>query len=320
MQTNHYHTRLREFLTCGVGSAPPYNSPALRTHTLKFNMAQFCHGQFPEVLFPIDLTMHYVNRFIKMGEEKADVLKDHYATAPLLAGCAFDPYHYRAHTENICLNALEGFLFAKQQELDKAISSLEHRELAKDLFMQLRALLLAAMYHDAGHTYGLLADGRNVAIAASIYQDAKHSSGDKEHDDYDFVPGLILSTEFPHDQTLTRLQDLCQPQQYETAKELALILRDADMMGGYVQVETKLAEIFVGLFLESKLKHPDLTIEQFHENQKTFQNTMVKWNTDWAKDKAKVMQWDTRHLAVAKVVTKDNPTIKSLVDNAIITI
>lgn len=320
MQLNHYSYRLREFLSCVIRTfTPPYNSPSLRDVTLNFNLAQFCHGQFSEVLFPLDLASQYVNRFIKMGEEKADVLRDHHTTAPLLAGCNFDPYHYRAHTENICLNSLEGFLYIKQQALCKATSGLDHGELAKGLFLQLRALLLAALYHDAGHSYGLLADRRNVVIAASIYQDDRYTSVEQIHKDYDIVAHLILSTEFPHDEDTAGLHG-SEGISYESVKELALILRDADMMGSYVQDETKLAEIFVGLFLESKLKYPDLTLEQFHENQNNFSATMVKWNTDWAKEKAQVMGWDTRHLAVAKVVTRDNPVIKSLVDCGAITV
>jgi len=84
-------------------------------------------------------------------------------------------------------------------------------------------VLLAALFHDFGHSGGLFPDGKNVEIAADAFR-YFHFHNERKREPYispdayhvDMVANLILATEYPHELECLTADRMC--------------LLDADMM------------------------------------------------------------------------------------------
>ena len=283
---------------------------AVGRNDFDFQVAEHNLEHLPKLMELLDLDGRYSRRAPKANIDLCVVLNRFWSQSPL-SEVEFEPYHHVTHTQSVCANAIEGFLyeFINGDLSDSTIS-------AESVFKSLQVLVIAALYHDAGHSLGAETDTENVKRAITFYLGSKGSEG--EHDACAEL--LIAATEFPHSEDLDALGCTDCKETGIPYRQLALILRDADMMGSYTKDTKTLETLFVGLFLESKLKLPDLTVDQFNTNQKNFCANMVKWNTTWAKEKAKVMGWDNRHLEVAKVVNVNNPKLKALAQSGVITL
>ena len=274
-----------------------------------FQVAEHNLEHLPKLMELLDVGTRYGWRMSKSSVNLTATLERFWAQSPL-SEVEFEPYHHVTHTQSVCANAIEGFLYEFiNGDLSDSISE------AESVFKSLQALVIAALYHDAGHTLGQMDDSVNITRAVAIYLDSKDTEGERDAR----AELLIRATQFPHSEDLDALGCTDCRETGIPYRQLALILRDADMMGSYTKDTKTLETLFVGLFLESKLKFPDLTVDQFNTNQKNFHANMVKWNTTWAKEKAKAMSWDKRHLEVAKVVNVNNPKLKALADGGVIT-
>ena len=314
MQSVNYENKVQEIIQTAFEYANAL-SYADANH-FDFLVAQSNADNLLNIMEMLHIGERYKRRVSKSEIDKARTFQRYWKENPLV-NTDFQPYHHVTHTQSVCLNALEGYLYGLINGGLFDLSVVESSEdFAQTVFKSLQALMLAAMYHDAGHRYGAVADSENIITAKRCYSSSLEVS---EAFSDGRVRELISSTQFPHSEDLDAL-GCVDEEKGVPYRQLALILRDADMMGSYEQDKETLETLFVGLFLETKLKTPDLTVAQFNINQKNFCANMVKWNTTWAKEKAKIMDWDNCHLEVAKVVNVNNPKLKALAESGVITL
>lgn len=217
------------------------------------------------------------------------------------------PYHHRRHTHNMVLNCVEGWFKCNPgKDLDTHTRNLG-----------LTSLMLGALYHDAEHSLGFTSDAENIERAIKVLDGVNdHVRYKTQPEVLDFAKALIHGTKWPH--TPLDITDVMDPVA-RFAVELTHIIRDADMMAGYVTRKGALEKIFVGLFLELKLKNPSMTVEEFIVGQKNFHQKVVNWNTKWAKVKAVKHEWVSKSDAVAQAL-RGSDVLKGLARREIITL
>ena len=166
-----------------------------------------------------------------------------------------DVYHGQEHGVLTALNCYEGAL---------------HSGCTRE---ETRALLVAGLFHDVGHSCGGQPDEINVQRAKHILTQL-HASMDLHArlKDEEMVLCLraIGATQYPY---RTKLNDA-----------VAKVIRDADMMTPYLPEPVKL-RLLNGLRQEMLM-----SIEGFCQRQLSFSSALV-WNTRWAKMKAFERNW-----------------------------
>lgn len=172
-------------------------------------------------------------------------------------------YHNKVHSQAVALNCYEA-IYSTNLLMEKD---------------EQRALLLAALYHDAKHPRAWEKDWINITYAMEALQDAHNKVK------YQVSPKilnkairLINYTEYPYVVVSKHIKD-----------QSALILRDADLMMSYEPDEVCL-DLYVGLFNEFNqgkyfLGEVSMAFETFIENNTKFLQK-IEWNTRWARNKA----------------------------------
>lgn len=172
-------------------------------------------------------------------------------------------YHNKVHAQAVALNCYEA-IHSTNLPIEKE---------------EQRALLLAALYHDANHLRGETNDCVNVAYAIQTLQDAhKHVKYQVSPKILNKALRLINYTEYPYVVISKHIKDYS-----------ALVIRDADLMMSYEPDEVAI-DLHVGLFNEFNQKRyfmgePQMTFDSFLENNTKFLQK-IEWNTRWARNKA----------------------------------
>lgn len=173
-----------------------------------------------------------------------------------------DIYHGRVHTVGVALNAYEGALWMKVPR------------------KEIRAIVLAALYHDARHTLGACSDRINISRAIDALYATQVTIDKKNQVDesvIEYTEQLIRATQFPYSK--------------KPCTDIgALLLRDADVMTLYMRDRAMRLKLFVGLFNEQLQATPTLTIRQAIEQQRKFFN-LKEWYTRWGKFKYQLHNW-----------------------------
>jgi hypothetical protein len=172
-------------------------------------------------------------------------------------------YHNKLHSQAVSLNCYE---------------AIHHTELpiSKE---DKKAILLASLFHDANHSYGLLQDSANISNAITAFNNAHDCA--KHQVTQEIIKKakkLIKYTQYPYVAMSRHITWHC-----------ALVIRDADMMMAYEQ-DRVCADLHIGLFNEinNSRDHyfePIMKFNYFLENNEQFLQRIV-WNTRWAKKKA----------------------------------
>ena len=130
------------------------------------------------------------------GLYKGDLI--YYFKLILIAPNVNNPYHNFRHMMHVLCQTYEG-----------AKASCYHQILGKKRF---RALLIAALWHDYGHSGKMIDDSQEITQALYLL---KHYIPEEDTDLFPEIENLIKLTEFPHANTVLTLG--------------AEILRDADL-------------------------------------------------------------------------------------------
>lgn len=275
-----------------------------------FNLADQDPAALAAFFELLDLGEHYHQVTADIPADNQMVLKTEYADNPL-AACPIPLYHGITRMQNVCLNALEGLLFDYGKWNKDAKYRLEcgpGKEV--DMFLTLRALMLAALYRGVGHSLGASNDDANVIRAISIYQQ-EAARVKSPHRDLPIISHLIAATKQP----------LLSPNVFRGSmiedsvfQKLGPILRDASAMSVYLSDNEQLADLYIGMFLETKLRLPHLKISQF-----SFEEGRG-WVTDWAMVKDQELQWGDRHRALYCSVNEKHPLLADLASRGIISL
>jgi hypothetical protein len=171
-------------------------------------------------------------------------------------------YHNFKHTVQMTLNCFEGCLY------EKIHSS------------TIRAVLAAALFHDVKHTHGRCSDDVNIERAIKTLKEANEVISEPlTESDLKLAIRCIRATKYPYvreGRISTKIEDIP-----------LKIIRDADLMTAYSYKNS--LDLYIGLFNEICISR-DLTEKEFTEGQFEFLSK-VKWNTQWAKKKAFVMNF-----------------------------
>ena len=173
---------------------------------------------------------------------------DNYLSFFLTKNKAIDaPYHNLYHTFCVIENC---FKISKDENLSEP---------------EIRILVLAALFHDFGHSHGKETDDKNVKLAQEKFLEASQESDE----DNNKIIELILATQYPYvisDEKLSLSQK---------------ILRDADMMQMFEK--NFLQQIWVGLLQQELKKSPKEAVElqlKFMQSAKFYTNYAKKVNKE----------------------------------------
>jgi RecG-like helicase len=172
-------------------------------------------------------------------------------------------YHNKVHSQAVALNCYEA-IYSTNLLMEKD---------------EQRALVLAALYHDAQHLRGEANDYVNVAYAVQALQDAhKNVKYQVSPKILNKALRLINYTEYPYVVMSKHIKD-----------RSALVIRDADLMMSYEPDEVAI-DLHIGLFNEFNQKRyflgeAQMSFESFIENNTKFLQK-IEWNTRWARNKA----------------------------------
>lgn len=159
-----------------------------------------------------------------------------------------NPYHNLAHMMN---KAVTSFVLFDCETDD--IYSYD----AVDIFEEIQSLILADIFHDAGHSGGAKPDEENIVQALKIF-DSYCFNAQKEipKDQQALVKSLIRITQFPFKENPTTF--------------LEMIMRDSDLLSNFASPHF-LYESVSCLFNEFKTQSlPSLTMKQHLLNQVNF--------------------------------------------------
>jgi hypothetical protein len=134
-----------------------------------------------------------------------------------------------------------------------------------------QALLLAALWHDWGHSGGLRDDGANVEFAVSQYLELRPENWRFKHLD-DQVVAAIRCTEFRDGKFTREPQTLIQK-----------VLRDADVL--QILEPNWLDQVVGGLCAEFIRAGKPVTWEQMCSGQVKFRSETVRFHTVWGRAK-----------------------------------
>ena len=141
-----------------------------------------------------------------------------------------------------------------------------------------KSVLLAAVFHDTGHSRGLWSDENNIAKAIDALKKVHRDVIYKVTDPIlNKAVKLIGYTQYPYVTKSDHIRDYC-----------ARVIRDADLMMLYEPDEVAV-DLHIGLFNEMKdggYGHEGLISQSaFIEKNSNFLYN-IQWNTRWARNKA----------------------------------
>lgn len=179
------------------------------------------------------------------------------------------PYHNRYHSRCMVMNCHEAAVY---HNLNKSDS---------------RSLIAAALFHDFNHSGGQFADDVNIKKAVSGFEKANqwvtaHGATITSLSEEEFLKAIdtIRITEYPYTK--------------DPESQIQKIIRDADLMQVYEEDQDQLVKQFLGLKDEVELlKRLVFTKDQWISGNREFYNNVV-WNTEWAKQKAQVLNYGHR--------------------------
>jgi len=177
-----------------------------------------------------------------------------------------------------------------------------------------RSLLLAALFHDYGHSGGYLDDRSNVNIARKGLRQAiiklctccngfgmlSRVMGDGSNDDEPCPDCIVPPIEV--NLAIDLIEVTKYPYEVEPKTLLEQIIRDADLMQVYERSAKKIGEQYLGLYHEIKINRP-CTLLQFVDGNQKFQEA-VSWHTEWAKNKASVLDYDGKIVRLRKILIR----------------
>lgn len=177
------------------------------------------------------------------------------------------PYHNNYHAECVMLNCIDA---AETEMLS---------------FSEVQELLLAALFHDANHSGGMLPDSENIKAALARLNEAVSS-------------GVVPK---PLQAPASRLIDATQHPYVRAAVSAAeRILRDADLMNLFGSYWFE--HVYVGLRRELQHKLGPLTLAAFCEMQEPFIETL-KFGSIWGQAQGeKYLKEAKKKLATARYV------------------
>lgn len=207
-------------------------------------------------------TLPYIFEILDLAEHYAffDALEDYYIPDCGIGGYS---YHGKEHCFAVALNCYEG-MHSTELPYEKE---------------EKRALMLAALYHDANHLRIVEDDKRNIAIAIQTLQEANEFARHPvDHKTLENAIKLIRYTTYPHISSSARIRN-----------RSALVIRDADLMTSY-EPQDRMVELIVGLYNEINDRRnyngkAPLTLDTFLDMNNTLLGK-IQWNTRWAKNKA----------------------------------
>jgi hypothetical protein len=196
------------------------------------------------------------------------------------------PYHNWYHTTCMFLNCYEGVVHTT---LNKA------RE--NDFDDWTCSLLIAALFHDFGHSGGSQPDSVNIKVAISGLKEFSSklikSFAWERVDNVTYTKKMlyhekivayaieiIKATEYPYTFDLNNDRGY----EYHNLRIHQRIIRDADLMQVYEKDQTKLYQQHYGLYKEFCVKQ-SMDFEDFIDGCKKF-NLDIMWNSYWGKLKA----------------------------------
>lgn len=185
------------------------------------------------------------------------------------------PYHNKYHAYCMVLNCYEGAYYEKL--------SIEST----------RALVAAALLHDANHSGGHLSDEQNIQNAVEFAEIAQYFAGARfmalSPKEFTECIDCIKITKYPYESV--------------PATPAQKIIRDADLMQPYEDDSDLLLKQYLGLKEEIELSKGPLTKKAFAEGMYDFLNN-VEWQTDWAILKAETRGWDVLKLNLKHILEK----------------
>lgn len=222
------------------------------------------------------------NHHTKAGDvAKALNLENSLAYVSSYHHCLNKPAHYHGLTNSVItfMNAVEGGIVSGLNDSD------------------LKCLAIAALFHDIGHSCGGHSDKYNIQTAVSLFQQQRS-----------VLPELMNLTDDETNLIIKAIQATFYPWKiYAELHITGKILRDADMMGAYIQDPATCTELFVGLMNEISLKKPfGYTVAEFLTEQDKFRTTLI-WNTRWGKVKSIALNWPAQFQRIRKLMTAANP-------------
>ena len=174
------------------------------------------------------------------------------------------PYHNKYHARCMMLNCFEGALFEKCTTVE------------------VRALVVAAMFHDFNHTGGHEPDEANIRLALEGLNLAQHA-------EMFFTP----LTEKELELAIRAIRVTQYPFIHEPMTVTEKIIRDADLMQLYeADVPTMRAQ-YLGLKAEVEISRKvTFTQEEYAVGQRAWLDEYVVWYTAWARKKAEARSFE----------------------------
>lgn len=184
-------------------------------------------------------------------------------------------YHNNYHATCVALNCYEGACYEGLSE------------------SQTKTTVLAGIFHDFNHSGGTLTDDKNIERAVFGLSNAYTE---------EVIRGLGIASTLPKNQYLTEneftetIQTLVvtkYPYEKTPTTKMQQIIRDADLMQPYEDNPVTLKLQYVGLHTEIERAFPmKFTAEEFAAGQLAWLDDHVVWYSSWAKEKAKVRNWN----------------------------
>lgn len=160
-------------------------------------------------------------------------------------------YHDWYHTCCMIVNCASGLRFLFEEEAKKPFDERKYT-ITKEIF---NTVLLAAAFHDIGHTGGRESDAYNVSravtIATEFYRAARFT---ERMVDKDLMIRLIQVTQFPF--------------VHKPATDYEMIIRDADLL--QILEPTWFEVIYKNLYKEISRSRANISFAQFCQGQKDF--------------------------------------------------
>jgi len=184
------------------------------------------------------------------------------------------PYHNKYHTYCMVANCYEGSRY-----LGICVR---------------KALLAAALFHDANHSGGKLTDDLNIKAALEFFEEThaaavRHGCGMSDKD-YLEARDTIKITKYPYEG--------------DPATMFQKIIRDADLMQVLERDPFKLADQFFGLKNEMEVAHKrSYTNDEWADGCLAFQQKVV-WHTDWAFQKSFFLNYARKTEFLAELLRK----------------
>lgn len=188
---------------------------------------------------------------------------------------AIEPsYHNPYHTKLVVLHALEGAIQSGFDPKGK----------------QIRVLLVAALFHDAGHYQGEVAKAGQGYLYASNPDDLNIDEALGEIYKAHYRLGRVSGKELLNEEEMLEARQLIRWTVYPRKPHseptlMGKILQDADLMTVYCHDSRVAGWLIKGLYEEFKKTKPELTYSEFDNQQLQFARKVV-WNTRWANIKA----------------------------------